>query len=260
MNDAFSQINENLLSFYRYVAERTGIAHGIEKFLWVKNDHGKWPRWVVGGDFEEKELEEMALRTIDRMKAHELPPYWNIIPGKNQQALRTILEENRFREVYRWTGMALDMEHYKNETDTSADFEIREVKTAKDLESFVGVLNNTVLEASNMEFALAEKFLDSDRFRMIIGLSDGKVVATGALYISGEAAGIYFIATLEEARRKGIGTAVTRYCLELAKTARVPLVILHASRMGEPVYLNIGFRVIEKSIFNIYWLVGREYR
>jgi len=260
MTEAFGKINENLLAFYRYVAEQATIPFGEEDFLWVKNAGGKWPKWVVGQNFDEARIEEAALQTIARMKEHELPPYWNVIPGKGQLAMRAILEENRFREVYRWTGMALELSDYKAEKQNVTDLVIREVSTEEDLEEFVGVLNSTVLEASNMELELAQKLLHSDSFRMLIGIFDGKVVATGALFISGDTAGIYFIATLDEARRKGIGTAITRACLDLALERELATVILHASRMGEPIYRNIGFSVVENSIFNIYWLVGREYR
>jgi len=253
-------LTENLLDFYRYVARKTGIPSGEENFFWISNRQGKWPKWVFGQDFEPDFFEEQVAATIRRMKARELPPYWNVIPGVNQERLCRILEADRFRQVYRWTGMSLDMNDYLNVLRSVADFECREVESMADCEDFVQVVNATLLQASNMEFALAEKLLGDENFRMVIGRYRGIAVSTAALYLSGDTAGIYFVATRKEYRRSGLGTAITGKCLELAQLRKVKTVILHASAMGEPVYRSMGFKEVRDGSFMIYWLVGRAYR
>ncbi len=260
MSDLTEQVSANLLDFYRYVAVKTGIPHGQEQFLWVRNDDGKWPKWVIGQDFDLAAFDIRAQETIARMKDHELPAYWNLLPGKEQGRLRTILENNGFREIYRWTGMWYDMTCHEPREHSIPGLVIKEVSAHEDLSSFVSVINHTILEASRMEMSLAEKLLGEERFRMVIGIYGGEVVSVSALFISGDIAGIYFVATLEEARNKGIGSAVTGKCLDIAACNGVKKVILHASRMGEPVYRRLGFKAVENCFYNIYWLVGRDYR
>jgi len=78
--------------------------------------------------------------------------------------------------------------------------------------------------------------------RWLLGLLDGKPVATGALLIHKGVAGIYAVATMEEARGRGIGTAVTRELLLAAKDSGCDFAVLQASKMGLPVYEKLGFR------------------
>ncbi|MFZ5939907.1 MAG: GNAT family N-acetyltransferase [Bacteroidota bacterium] len=260
MNDDFALLSENLFGFYRLVAEKTGIPSGEEAVFWIKNNAGKWPRWVVGQNFDQQSFEEEAMQVIGRIRTHELPPYWNVVPGYGQDALGDLLKKNRFREVYTWTGMSVDTGKGWPEQKTVSGLELCEVSSEEDLESFVSVVNATLLEASPMDLSLARLLLHVDRFRMVTGRIGGKAVASSAIFLSGRGGGIYFVATLPEYRNRGIGSAVTAKCLEIARREGVATVILHASAMGEAVYRKLGFETVAGGQFHIYWLVGREYR
>ncbi len=67
-------------------------------------------------------------------------------------------------------------------------------------------------------------------------------VATATMLYASGVAGLYFIFTIDNARRKGIGAAMTLAPLLDAKEAGYRVGVLGASMMGEPVYRRLGFK------------------
>jgi GNAT superfamily N-acetyltransferase len=65
-------------------------------------------------------------------------------------------------------------------------------------------------------------------------------VATTTVYLAAGVAGVYFVMTVPEARRRGIGAAITYGALRAAEG--VEYGVLGASAAGRPVYAGLGFR------------------
>lgn len=78
--------------------------------------------------------------------------------------------------------------------------------------------------------------------RWFIGFLRGKPVSTSLLVLHRGIPGIYCVATLQEARGVGIGTALTREPLHLAKEMRFDFAVLQSSKLGLPVYEKLGFK------------------
>ena len=91
---------------------------------------------------------------------------------------------------------------------------------------------------------VVEALKDILPMRYLLGWLDGRPVATVGVIEAAGAAGVYYVATLPEARRRGIAAALTREALRAARDSGVTVGILQASSMGQPVYERLGFRVV----------------
>ena len=81
-----------------------------------------------------------------------------------------------------------------------------------------------------------------DSLRHYIGHMDGEPVATSTILLSDGVAGLYMVATLPEARGKGVGSYMTVYPFKEAEREGYRFGILHSTRMGYSVYRRLGFQ------------------
>ena len=92
-----------------------------------------------------------------------------------------------------------------------------------------------------VEMVLGHDMVRLDGFTAFLGLLDGEPVATSAVYLSEDTAGVYNVATLEAARGRGIGAAITWAAALHGLHAGSRRSVLQASQMGEPVYARMGY-------------------
>lgn len=82
---------------------------------------------------------------------------------------------------------------------------------------------------------------DNPRFRVYLALLDGAPAGTTILVTGGGVAGIYGVSVREEARRRGVASALTTRALLDAREMGYRIGTLRASDMGQPVYERLGF-------------------
>ena len=78
--------------------------------------------------------------------------------------------------------------------------------------------------------------------RVFVANLDGRPVATAVAVLDGDAVGVYNVATLPDARGRGLGGAITLAALLDARSRGATLGVLESSEMGYSVYRRIGFR------------------
>jgi GNAT superfamily N-acetyltransferase len=79
---------------------------------------------------------------------------------------------------------------------------------------------------------------------MFVGRLDGRPAATSLAVRTGDVTGVYAVGTLDDARRRGLGTAVTWACVDAARGWGSEAVVLQASEMGYPIYRSMGFESV----------------
>ncbi len=93
---------------------------------------------------------------------------------------------------------------------------------------------------------------NNDSYSAFLGYYERKPVAVSLVFYKEGVAGIYAVGTLEKARGKRIGTAITLAAAEDAKERGYEIIILHASEMGYNVYKRMGFEEVCK-VYHLFW-------
>jgi GNAT superfamily N-acetyltransferase len=84
--------------------------------------------------------------------------------------------------------------------------------------------------------------VDPSTYRVVAAREDGETVAAGLSLDVGDDCGISNVWTLEHARRRGLGTAVTARLVHDAAERGCCTATLQSTEMAERVYASVGFR------------------
>ncbi|UCG69460.1 MAG: GNAT family N-acetyltransferase [Thermoplasmata archaeon] len=182
---------------------------------------------------------------IEYFKRSRLPWIWWIGPSSKPKDLGKHLVDYGFIHRYDMPGMVIELQTNSVSVSTPEKFNIIRVKDIDTLKIWVKIASicfPMVIGKFKDDFF---KFESSIGFRndriSYVGYLEGEPVASSTVFLCSGVAGIYNVGTVPEARRKGIGTAMTWIPLKHAVSSGYKVGILHSSRMGYRLYRKMGF-------------------
>lgn len=185
---------------------------------------------------------------LEDATTNHVPILWWIGPSTQPLDLPARLEQRGFKIDDHGPGMASDLDTLDDQLPGPAGLSIQSVcdEAARRLWSETMGLGfgegSPPSEISINSWSRLLGLLPSETVRAYTGWLDGKPVATSLLFLAAGVAGIYAVATIPEARRKGIGAALVKQPLLEARAEGFHTGILQSSEMGLGVYRSLGFR------------------
>jgi len=220
-------------------------------------ENGKFTRWytplphpwfsgVLSANLPEENDEAFIEETIQYFRVKEVNTFtWWMEPHLKRSDWEPALSNHGFEFSDGAPGMAVDL-HEINESLRPADgFEIRRVDDEESLRIWAKVFVNGYGLPPNWESLTFDSWMQLGLdlpLRNYLGYLNGKPVSTSTIFYGGGVAGIYCVATLPEARGKGIGAALTLKPLLDAREMGYRIGVLQSSEMGFNVYKKLGFR------------------
>ena len=136
-------------------------------------------------------------------------------------------------------------------------FRIERVKSDRGLEAF----SRTFVEAFGVPEWAGRAWVDATKafgvgkapWDLYVGWLGDRPMATNVLFCGAGVATVFAIATVEEARGRGIGAAITLAGLADAREWGYRYGVLFATELGAPVYRRIGFRDARAAISRWLW-------
>ena len=144
-------------------------------------------------------------------------------------------------------GMAAELDAIDLDERAIAGFEIREAQDQAELQPLCevemrGFDSSEEVAQNYYETYCNIGFGPGTSWRHLIGWLNGQAVASTSLLLYAGVAGIYGVATVPEARKKGIATEMTRKALSIAREAGYHVAVLSPSNMSEGIYRRLGFQ------------------
>ena len=111
-------------------------------------------------------------------------------------------------------------------------------------DEFLGVAVAMGLTRDLAETMFSASFLWDPDVEAFVGRLDGRAVGYSLSIRSAGAGGVYNVGTLPEARRRGVGTALTWAAADASRRAGLDCAVLQSSEMAVSMYEAMGFRTV----------------
>lgn len=199
---------------------------------------------------------DARIEEVRRLYAeHRLPFFWSTGPFTSPPGLGTRLESRGLRCVQQLPGMAADLRALDEDAPSLAGLTVERVRDAEVAREYVEVMRAgfgmpefTAEPLFGILSALG--FAEEAPFGHYVGRLDGEVLATASLSLAAGVAGIFNVATLPAARRRGLGTALTLAALRDARGRGYRIAILQSSDVALGIYRRLGFE--QYSTYSVY--------
>jgi GNAT superfamily N-acetyltransferase len=209
---------------------------------------------VVRARLAPDEVDARIDDTLAWFTTQRVPMIWWVGPTSSPDDLGARLEVHGLSRVGTTPGMSIHLDALPDVAPVPDDCTIAHVTDEASL--------RVVAQVAALGFEFATELLppltrflvglggETSAWQFYVARLGAAAVATASLLLGSEVAGIYTVATLPEARRKGIGAAVTLAALQDARELGYPVAILQASEMGHPVYRRLGFQ--DHGVYTLY--------
>lgn len=243
-------IEANILDHARAVAARSPRVepHDEPDLLWISSRiaHPYLNR-VYRALFRSEDVDGRIAAILTYFESRGSPLSWHVGPSSRPCDLGSRLRERGLTCVEDETGMALDLAALPQDLEMPAGLVIERVTDVQRLRSWVDVVTSSFCCPARVASALydvheATGFGQEAPWRLYLGSMGGEPVGTSRVFFSGKVAGVYHVATKPEARRQGVGTAMTVYALRDTQELGYQMAVLRAAQAALGIYLKLGFR------------------
>lgn len=241
-------VEENGAGFLLALGRATGAEERAEGGVrWIiGNCPVDYHNAVVHADLSSQEADGAIKASLERMRVLGVPGSWHVGPSMRPADLGERLIARGFEYAGDDIGMAVDYSDLPGKVPVPEGFAVERVRDEEGLAAWVGTLGSGFGEGPVEAEWVGEMYRrlgydDRGPWRHFLGRLGGEPVATATLFLDAGVAGVYFVFTVAEARRRGIGATVTLAALREARGLDYEVGVLVSSEAGYSVYRRLGF-------------------
>ncbi|MFK4087469.1 GNAT family N-acetyltransferase [Kribbella sp. NPDC020789] len=207
-------------------------------------------RWTIGGsplDYHNAvvgaggDLEQAANESAAELRRHGVPGTWHVGPTLHSPELVDHLTAAGFAYDGGEPGMAVRLDDLRTPAVVPG-LALERITDDAGLAVWARTLGRGFGEGEKEANWVASVYRTlgyADPWRHYLATLDDVPVGTITVYLAASVAGVYFVMTVPEARRRGIGAALTHTALTHADTEYA---VLGSSTAGRSVYESLGFQ------------------
>jgi ribosomal protein S18 acetylase RimI-like enzyme len=191
---------------------------------------------VVAEPSTPSELDE----ALGWVAGHDVPMTVFLAEGLDSELADVVATRGLQRDPTPYPGMVL----YPIPEPPPPGHVVVEAVDATGADEFRGVFTAQGRSRDLAEAMFPESLIGDPDVHAFVGRLDGRPVGYSLAIQSERTSGVYNVGTLPEARRRGVGTALTWAAVESGRRAGLDCVVLQSSEMAVSMYQAMGFRTV----------------
>lgn len=199
--------------------------------------------YVVSTHFIEENAHSRIAHVKNLFKKSNLPFSWWVSELDTPSTLGTILLKEGFAFKEKNVGMYLDLTKDLETSNSALDF--KKVDSPSSIKHFADIIVSIGGSEDAFKHIYAKiplsAYRENNPLEMYVGYLNGSPTVTGILVTHADVAGIYYVATTPNERKKGFGSDMMNHLLNAAKKKGYTLATLQASSEGLSLYERLGF-------------------
>ena len=194
-------------------------------------------------------VDKKITEALDYFTVRNITTHWAISPATYPTDLAIHLQNHGFTKVGEDINMAIDLHTMNESIAVPTELVIKEVANTAMLKihsaiSMSGFAATPESARNYYDNYLATGFGKGTPWHHYVAWLRDTPVAIASLLLHTGLAGIYGVATIPEARKQGIGAALTLHAMHEARGLGYRIAMLAPSQMGLNMYHKIGFQEV----------------
>ncbi len=202
------------------------------------------PNTVTCAQLDSKRPDQRIEKIIRRYSELSAPISWWIGPGSAPPDLPRRLRQSGFHCMKHFPAMVLDLSRMRRRFAAPKGLRIEPLRDFAIFQKYAHPLIGPITTDRRRARLDGEERLAAVRPQRLfpfVASIDGEPLGHAMIFLGAGVAGVYDVGTIQRARGKGIGTAVTIAAATHARKLGYHYAVLKASGEGESVYQRIGF-------------------
>ncbi len=198
--------------------------------------------YVLDADFSTDEANNKISTITEYFNEQNVPFSWWTSPLDKPENLGSILEKQGFKNTENNTAMYFDLDAWDGHIDLIPELTIVKATNENMLHDFALVLANDTTAFKTWFSRVASVLTDDDPVEYYVGYVNNKPVVRGLSCYFAEVAGLHWLSTAPDERRKGYARTMQQFRLKRAKDLNYHIAVLQASHEGYPLYKKLGYK------------------
>ena len=201
---------------------------------------------IASTNLDANDVDGQVDAVIEVLRKKACPFRWWVTPSTRPEGLASVLRSRGLRHAYDAPGMIADLTSVALDTPLPRDITMRQLTNADELGPWLDVFMTVFSRPEHEREIWRDAYVrcgfgEAAPWQHFVAFDGDAPLATTSILVDGDLAGVYYVATLPEARGRGIGSAVTRAAMRYARDIGATHAALQSSESGFGVYRALGF-------------------